>query len=494
MPLSNQAVEHTLRTIFRRCVQCPNETPSCPSCDDGEYCSQVLPSCTQCASAVCVKMDGSPGKSSSSDDGPNVGAIAGGVVGGVAVICIITFLIWWFYVRRRREDDNERLPDIDVQQEKQNDFTMRRDARASTHTVASMASTVLTRASNIIQIAYIPGVTNRSGAPSPGMLAPPVPPIPSVHQPGSPYSTEEQHFFVPGDLRDSTYSGLGDNHSFGRSSISPSLARSSVATTIYRNNAVISPLPAQTIVRGKAAVVSVKSGSSGSPAETPSSETPPVPAINYDRLDRDGSVKSPFRVQMPSSSDGGSLKPGMSPQGSIRSVQTVGKAKPLNIVKKNSTKGKSTATSSLANSVSAAASEEGSPKSSPKSTKSRESADRIPITLRPLTEISATDSADEAPKTVGPISLNMSHMDDPSNDEEPAQQRKSLKRTSGRDSQVTEIQDTPGVIQSPFGDKNAENLPAAIENATKQASKPAEGGLGIPREGSPFGDEHALKN
>jgi hypothetical protein len=42
------------------------------------------------------------------------------------------------------------------------DFTPRRDARASTYTVGSIASSVLTRASNIIQIAYISGVTNRS--------------------------------------------------------------------------------------------------------------------------------------------------------------------------------------------------------------------------------------------------------------------------------------------------------------------------------------------
>lgn len=475
LPADNApAIEHTLRTIFRRCVQCPDETPSCPTCSDGEYCSQLLSSCTQCASAVCVKMDGSPGTEKKSG-GTNVGAIAGGVIGGVAFLLIITFLVWKFYYKgkRRQFDEADHWSQMDVEQEKgATDFTMRRDARASTHTVASMASTVLTRASNIIQIAYIPGVTNRSGAPSPGTLVPPVPPIPSAHSgTTSPYS--EQHFFVPGDLRDSTYSGL----SAGRSSISPSLARSSVATTIYRNNAIVSPLPAQTIVRGKAAVVSVKSGSSGSPSETPGNETPPVPSINYDQLEKEG--KSPtggFKIQMPHSSD----KPGLSPQGSVKSVQ-IGKPKALTI-----TKGKKSNTS-LASVVSKAAAGGASSEDSSVKEKS-ETPDRIPIKMRPLTEVSIADSAStgaEQPK---------SHMDDDSSDEED-ESDDSRRQSKARDSNVTEIQDTPGVTQSPFADSNrAENLETVIEEATKRASRDVSGGLENARARSPFGDENAVKD
>ncbi|KAF9638796.1 putative membrane anchor opy2 protein [Lasiodiplodia theobromae] len=461
------AIEHTLRTIFRRCVQCPDETPSCPTCNDGEYCSQLLSSCTQCASAVCVKMDGSPGTEKKSG-GTNVGAIAGGVVGGVAVLLIITFLVWKFYYKgkRRQYDESDHWSHMDVEQEKgQNDFTMRRDARASTHTVASMASTVLTRASNIIQIAYIPGVTNRSGAPSPGTLVPPVPPIPSAHSGAtSPYS--EQHFFVPGDLRDSTYSGL----SAGRSSISPSLARSSVATTIYRNNAIVSPLPAQTIVRGKAAVVSVKSNSSGTPSETPGSETPPVPSINYEQAEG-RSPKGGFKIQMPHSSD----KAGPSPQGSVKSVQ-IGKPKALTI-----TKGKKSKTS-LANEVSLAAASGSSSEESSTREKSP-TPDRIPIKMRPLTEVSITDSAASGPEF-------KSHMDDDSSDDEDD----SRSRAGARDSNVTDIQDTPGVTQSPFSDSNrTDNLETVIEEATKRASKDVTGGLGNARARSPFGDENAVK-
>lgn len=163
------------------------------------------------------------------------------------------------------------------------DFAMHRDARASTHTVGSIASTVLTRASNIIQIAYIPGVTNRSVESSPDLLIPPVPPIPAASAAGSASSTpqpgQEQHFFMPSDLRGSRYSGYTDDN---RTSFAPT-TRSSVATTVYRNNAIVNPLPAQIIARGKANAVSVKSSGKNSPIGTPGSVTPPMPAIDFER-------------------------------------------------------------------------------------------------------------------------------------------------------------------------------------------------------------------
>ena len=158
---------------------------------------------------------------------------------------------------------------------------MRRDARASTHTVGSIASTVLSRASNIIQIAYIPGVTNRSDPGTPGLLVPPVPPIP-IALSNSAASTprfEQEHFFMPGELRDSTYSGISDRTSY---------ARTSVASTIYGKNAIVSPVPAQTVIRGKAAVVSVRSNGTNSPGDV----TPPVPSVDYSRY-QSGAARPP---------------------------------------------------------------------------------------------------------------------------------------------------------------------------------------------------------
>ena len=190
-------------------------------------------------------------------------------------IALAVYLIWRFCVKNKRREYEAEYVDqySDAEGERhtqaEKDFIARRDARASTHTVQSIASSVMTRASNIIQIAYIPGVTNRSAPSTPGLLVPPVPPIPialgGAHSP----SYEDQHFFMPGDLRDSTYSNMTD----GRLSYAPT--RASVASTIYGRQAVI-PMPAQTIMRGKAAVISVKSG----PSSTAGDHTPPVPSIN----------------------------------------------------------------------------------------------------------------------------------------------------------------------------------------------------------------------
>lgn len=149
----------------------------------------------------------------------------------------------------------------------------------------SIASTVLTRASNVIQIAYIPGVTNRSPPETPGTLVPPVPAIPSTH--ASTYSGD-QYLFTPRDLRDSRYTATSD-----RRSIATSLARSSVATTIYRHDAIVSPIPAQQVRAAKAAVVSVKTGNS-TPSDSLSLRTidaPAVPAITEAQLQKAGKMK-----------------------------------------------------------------------------------------------------------------------------------------------------------------------------------------------------------
>ncbi|KAK0103188.1 hypothetical protein ONS95_014984 [Cadophora gregata] len=276
-------------SLFRRCVECGDATPSCPeTCPSGQICSLVPPTCNECQKTVCVASSAAPSTIStapkSSGSGPNVGAIAGGIIGGVAVIAIVTYLVWRFCIKTKRQQYEQEnwAEDPDEAMEAEKDFTMRRDARASTHTVASIASTVLTRASNIIQIAYIPGVTNRSAPSTPGLLVPPVPPIPiALSDAGTP-RYEQEHFFMPGDLRDSTYSALSDRTSY---------ARTSVTSTIYGKNAIVSPIPAQTMIRGKAAVVSVKSNGQSS-----GEMTPPVPSVDYSRFGPGGPPSPAFSV------------------------------------------------------------------------------------------------------------------------------------------------------------------------------------------------------
>ncbi|EGO61312.1 hypothetical protein NEUTE1DRAFT_144536 [Neurospora tetrasperma FGSC 2508] len=280
---------NVVSNLFRRdgtCVLCDDRVPlSCPACPEGTACTTILASCKECAHMICAPIEENtdsnsyqPSDGDSSGSSTNVGAIAGGVVGGVAVIAILTYLVWRYCIKSRRqvvapeEWDGVQAQDDGLEKS----FAQARDNRASTHTVGSVADTVFTRASNIIQIAYIPGVTNRTPT-SPAVLVPPVPPIPLGHG-GSPSATGDQHFFVPGDLRDSTYSGISsftDRTSYARTSYAP---RSSVASTIYGKSVVITP--AQTGMRAKPAMVSVKSAHSNFSGGT---ATPPVPSVNYEK-------------------------------------------------------------------------------------------------------------------------------------------------------------------------------------------------------------------
>ena len=162
---------------------------------------------------------------------------------------------------------------------------MKSDA-ASTKTSRSVAASFLSRASNIIHIAYIPGVTNRFGSGHSSMQAP-VPPIPAAYRqatttstPKSPLSNEgDALFFRPSDLRDSTWSdgcslrsGKRDTQ-YTTHSITPSLARSSMMSDVYRDDATTEPMPATQVFRALPRMVSVKSSSATS---TPSMESPPT--------------------------------------------------------------------------------------------------------------------------------------------------------------------------------------------------------------------------
>ncbi|PNY29819.1 Uncharacterized protein TCAP_00269 [Tolypocladium capitatum] len=267
----------------RGCVQCDsNSRLECPKCDDGQVCQYTIPvDCTQCPKSVCLT-DSAPtpknGSGSGDNNGPNPGPIVGGVLGGIVIIAALTYLVWRFLIRPKRSRLSQSIfePVAGNARDVEKDNASRMTHRSSTHTVHSIASTVLTRASNIIQIAYIPGVTNRAtptSPTSPTVLVPPVPPIPMHHSEGNRQSNlDDQHFFVPGNLRDSTYSGISAYTD--RTSYAP---RSSIASTIYGKQAQVQ-ITAQTGMRAKPTVVSVKSGN------TSGAITPPVPGINFEKF------------------------------------------------------------------------------------------------------------------------------------------------------------------------------------------------------------------
>jgi protein OPY2 len=394
----------------RGCVECPDTAPSCPVCPSGYACQAVVRSCDTCQSTTCavsitaISASATPIPSASSS--PNVGAIAGGVVGGTLAIILVTYLVWRFCIKNKRQQYEETWVEFqDEPSPQEKEFAAQRDVRASTHTVHSITSSILTRASNIIQIAYIPGVTNRSAPSTPGLLVPPIPPIPIALASPSSRTYEDQHFFMPGDLRDSTYSGMTDRTSY---------ARTSVASTIYGKNAIVSPAPAQTAFRVKAAVVSVKS----SGANTPADQTPPVPHVDWSKYNPRGAPASPaFSVGSTFLNNAGTANATAATQ-----------SKPQGVRVESSGTGKS----------------------------------------------------------------KLSHtMDDHDS-------RRTL--VDGRNSvAITLIEDTPAVEQGPFVDPPARaaghtrdgSLSAVIEEATKKAQDDVRGGLGLKRENSPFGDEHA---
>jgi hypothetical protein len=436
------------------------------TCASNEVCIQTTQTCDACAQVVCAV---DPMAAPTASNKPNVGAIAGGVVGGVAAIAILTFIVWKYCLKgKRRPYEEADFQEMDLhEQEKHadNDFQSRRSARASTHTVASMASSVLTRASNIIQIAYIPGVTNRSGPGSPDLLVPPVPPIPAMSPSSnmsSPYSTQDQHFFLP-DFRDS----MASQSTAGRTSIAPSLARASVASTMYRQNAIVSPLPAQTIVRGKAAVVSVKSNGS-SPSLTPGAETPPVPSI-----DPKHSNKS-LRVQMP-----GVI--GLSPANSVRSTAQLGPVRALNITKKKSV---DLSTQSKGSGNSSSFSNDRTAVNTPEVL--------VPV-ARPITGYSTTSSDDGVAHARARRTGDVDSDSDSDSDEEHARAHRTLLRNSAsdRDSDAfTDFQETPSPNQGPFADSSSLEPPRP---AMSQRITSYDTSLGIRTPMTPIAEEASSK-
>lgn len=271
----------TMTLARKRCVLgCGSETPACPDCPEGQECSLIPMTCDACQMTICVpsgqRNDPAAVGDQSSGSGAKIGGAVGGAIGGVVLIAVLVYCVWRFCVKPKRAPlETDMWMDHQSARSSEKEGSSRRGARTSTHTVASVASSTMTRASNVIQIAYIPGVTNRGSAPStPGLLVPPVPPLPMSLASSSPTSSmayEQEHFFMPGDLRASTFSDR--TH----------LGRDSVASTIYGKNAIVSPIPAQTAQRAKAAVVSVTKPDKLHDHPPP---PPPLPNLDHDRFAR----------------------------------------------------------------------------------------------------------------------------------------------------------------------------------------------------------------
>uniref|UniRef100_A0A060T9Y0 ARAD1D22726p n=1 Tax=Blastobotrys adeninivorans TaxID=409370 RepID=A0A060T9Y0_BLAAD len=163
----------------RGCVKC-DSSPSC-SCAEDEQCTFSVQTCESCAKAICEKTDSSSsGDSSGSSSSSKAGPIAGGVIGGLAAVALVIGFLLWRYVYSARakrkiaekqamEKGDSITPNLDAE-----DGYFEKTSRGSRYipggtagagagrmstTTLSSVNTSLTRGSNIIPIAYIPGVT-----------------------------------------------------------------------------------------------------------------------------------------------------------------------------------------------------------------------------------------------------------------------------------------------------------------------------------------------
>lgn len=482
-------LDHSLGGLTKRCLQCPQAPLKCPSCGPGKVCILIPPSCEQCAHMECItKPD-----STSNSGGPNVGAIAGGVAGGAAFIVLLVFLVWFFWIKKRREQQDKELweqweNDEVAQHKRSAHFTSIQDA-ASTRTRQSLANSMLSRASNFIQIAYIPGVTNRNGSGRNSIVSP-VPPIPAAHRQNanqkSPLSRDgDALFFGIDDLRGSTYSARSSvrdtRYSSNRDtrytmqSITPSLARDSVASDVFWDNATTAPMPASTLARVAPRMVSVKANASGSPVTTPEAGSSSGAAADY---------LSANPGEVPVSIPG----EGLSPSSSVR-----GKATEVTLHKQSKSKGRF-------------------PIRQPGETSTPRH--HIPLIPSPLAEndnSSISDSDTEEHARARDSLLRGIDFFTPPADAQPAESpffdasdlphAAIAAASSTRPNPYASMASTVGVGSrslerslSPHGRRGGSKgkiggLSAVIEEATKRASISGASGL----EENPFGDEHATK-
>ncbi|SCV04584.1 LANO_0G11100g1_1 [Lachancea nothofagi CBS 11611] len=174
------------------CVTCTG-TPACPVCADDEQCALSLLRCDQCPQTYCAKKSGSlvsssgsssaasatssSSSSKSQNNSGKIGGIVGGVVGGIAVI-VVLLLIYLYskYWRKNRARNKDVLVAHEEFGEDYGDEDngpsgmdgsgaggfpdSNRDSRGLYQARnRSSAATQMTKASNILPIAYIPGVT-----------------------------------------------------------------------------------------------------------------------------------------------------------------------------------------------------------------------------------------------------------------------------------------------------------------------------------------------
>jgi hypothetical protein len=318
-------------------------------------------------------------------------------------------------------------------------------SRASTHTATSMASTVLTRASNIIQIAYIPGVTNRQG----GGQEPPVPPVPIP-------TNEDQLIFHPGDLRSSAFTDISEFNGRTRRSLTPSLARTSIASAVLGDNAVA-------VMKAKPALVSVPKSSAGN---SPLAANTPLISNDIRRFGGESSsgsstpTKGGVILKIPVSSDGIRTPGGLSPMPAGIPM----KPRALTITRKGKGGGRSS---------------NGSTEQSANS--STEKLDAPPNLISRISSAAVSSSSAESPHN---LSKQFISEEEELSDDEDSAAGNHTKQILLRKDNVSPFTDAAAVDSSEDGKGKASTKPLATPSTPGSPSSKSEG---------PFGDDHAVK-
>lgn len=204
----------------RDCVVC-NTLPSCPTCKADEECLLTTQTCKSCPKTYCSNKGlASQGISPlHNKKNSSTGGIIGGVIGGLVGLAII-ILLWKYYQTRHstKKTVHECKTDEKRLQINLNSLSNENENNETTEAGSNISSFSFTRSSNVIPVAYIPGVTTRQT------------PYPN----GTPHTTSDLISLSTG----------------------PSISQS-VATTAYRESPADIGLPVMTAIHAKPNLVTL---------------------------------------------------------------------------------------------------------------------------------------------------------------------------------------------------------------------------------------------
>lgn len=172
------------------CVVC-DTTPSCPQCESNQQCAMTTQTCAQCPTTYCIDIsdDSSTASSSSSLSSAEVGGIAGALSGFFFILLLVgAYFLYKKYKKHLfvdyelgigeemkeltgfNDDDDFDEGNLgygngvrgNIHNARSSQFLHPSNAekRMSQTSLSTMTNSVFTKASNVLNIVYIPGVTN----------------------------------------------------------------------------------------------------------------------------------------------------------------------------------------------------------------------------------------------------------------------------------------------------------------------------------------------